>query len=220
MAWKDIVQIKFPMKVWRNIIEIFFSKNKRYERRNLCIMTNIILIVAIILFVVSLGLSVKEPTVAATLLNFLSSVVASWLISNKANEKEAKKKQEGLAKVSHRHLGDVEKSALSIEQYIKDFTYDFTTNEQNLSHDAILLFLKSLDSRMDDLKDRITSTNRDWYDLLADSVKKEIKDAEDPEATTIKDSITMPDLSSMTKYGQVANVVLNGTADDLRKKGL
>lgn len=166
-------------------------------------MTVLVLIMAIVFLAVSLYMSFVDLNVATALLSFLSTVIVSWLISNMTNEKETKKKQEGLAKVSHRHLGDVEKSALSIEQYIKDFTYDFV-NGQNLSHDAILLFLKALDSRMDDLKDRITSTNRDWYDLLSEADKKEIKDAEDPEANIIKGSLKEPDLSSMTKYREVA----------------
>lgn len=182
-------------------------------------MTIIVLIIAGILLAVSLVMSFINPNAAATLLSFFSTVIVSWLISNMANEKEAKKKQEGLAKVSHRHLGDVEKSALSIEQYIKDFTYDFANN-QKPSYDAILLFLKSLDSRMDDLKDRITSTNRDWYDLLADAVKKEIKDAEDPEADILRGRFMMPDLSSMTKYREVAGAACGEDADanDLKEK--
>lgn len=176
-------------------------------------MTIIVLVIAVILLAVSLVMSFVDPNAAATLLSFFSTVIVSWLISNMANEKEAKKKQEGLAKVSHRHLGDVEKSALSIEQYIKDFTYNFKDNQEP-SYDAILLFLKSLDSRMDDLKDRITSTNRDWYDLLADAVKKEITDAEDPEADTIRDSMMMPDLSFMTKYREVAVASRGEDADN------
>lgn len=155
-------------------------------------LTIIILIVAVILLAVSLYMSFINPNAASALLNFFTTVIASWLISNLANEKETKKKQEGLAKVSYRHLEDVEKSALSIEQSIKDFTHDFR-NRQTSSADAVLQFLKSLDSRMDDLKDRIKSTNRDWYDLLAEDVKKEIKDAKDPEESTPK-----PDLSSVT----------------------
>lgn len=106
-------------------------------------MTVLVLIMAIVFLAVSLYMSFVDLNVATALLSFLSTVIVSWLISNMTNEKETKKKQEGLAKVSHRHLGDVEKSALSIEQYIKDFTYDFV-NGQNLSHDAILLFLKAL----------------------------------------------------------------------------
>lgn len=164
----------------------------------------VVLILAIVLLAISLYMSFANPNAAATLLSFFSTVIVSWLISNMANEKEAKKKQEGLAKVSHRHLGDVEKSALSIEQYIKDFTHDFAGGE-GASYDATLLFLKSLDSRMDDLKDKITSTNRDWYDLLAEEVKREIKDAEDPEAKFIKlESMRMPEFfSAMEKYGHV-----------------
>lgn len=164
----------------------------------------IVLIVAIILLVISMVISLYNANTASVLLNFFSSVIVSWLISNDASEKENertnRKKQEDLAKVSHRHLGDVEKSALSIEQYIKDFTYDFESN-QKPSDDVVLLFLKSLDSRMDDLKDRITSTNRDWYDLLADEVKQEIKDAEDPEAKFMEDKPLVSDfLSIMSKY--------------------
>lgn len=131
--------------------------------------TKIVLALAIIILAVSLVISFVKPDAASILLSFFSTVIVSWLISNDASEKENertnKKKQEDLAKVSHRHLGDVERSALSIEQYIKDFTYDFESH-QDMSADAILLFLKSLDSRMDDLKDRITSTNRDWFENI------------------------------------------------------
>ncbi len=70
---------------------------------------------------------------------------------------------------------------------------------------------------MDDLKDRITSTNRDWYDLLADEVKKEIKDAEDPEAEIIRGSLMMPDLSFMTKYREATEAV-ETNMDDLKEK--
>ncbi len=183
--------------------------------------TKIVLALAIIILAVSLVISFVKPDAASILLSFFSTVIVSWLISNDASEKENertnKKKQEDLAKVSHRHLGDVERSALSIEQYIKDFTYDFESH-QDMSADAILLFLKSLDSRMDDLKDRITSTNRDWYDLLADDVKKglekEIKESEDPEAKFIKpESLRMSEfLSAMEEYGHVISG--DGTVED------
>lgn len=183
----------------------------------------IVLIVAIILLVISMVISLLDPNIASVLLNFFSSVIVSWLISNDASEKENertnRKKQEDLAKVSHRHLGDVEKSALSIEQYIKDFTYDFESN-QKPSDDVVLLFLKSLDSRMDDLKDRITSTNRDWYDLLADEVKQEIKDAEDPEAKFMEDKLLVSDLLPiMAKYvGEASSDKADEDEENMKEK--
>lgn len=189
-------------------------------------MTVIILILSVIFLAISLHTSFDDPNAAATMLSFFSTVIVSWLISNKANEREAKKQQEGLAKVSHRHLGDVEKSALSIEQYIKDFTYDFAYHET--SYDVFFLFLKSLDSRMDDLKDKIASTNRDWYDLLSDEVKKEIRDAENPEARFIQSkskrkgkskSKPAPDLSGMAKYREATAASSNeADEDDMEEK--
>lgn len=163
----------------------------------------VILVISIVFLIISLILSFFQPTAASILFNFFTTVIASWLLSNLANEKAFKKKQEDLAKVSYRHLGDVEKSALSIEQSIKDFIYTLSNNKdlsdnKELSDARAVLFLETLDSRMDDLKDRIKSTNRDWYDLLADDVKREIDKIEDPEAKLPKNASTLkPDLSGM-----------------------
>lgn len=160
-------------------------------------LTYAILVMGIIFLGISLFLCFDQPSVASMLFNFFTTVIVSWLISNLANEKTFKKKQEDLAKVSHRHLGDVEKSALSIEQSIKDFKHILVVRN-NPDEIATLMFLDTLDSRMDDLKDRIKSTNRDWYDLLADNVKKEIDEMEDPEAKlSEREPTPKPDLSSM-----------------------
>lgn len=207
------------MKAVKKIV----SDKRNENTAHMSTVTKIVLILAVILLAISLVMSYIKPDTASILLSFFSTVIVSWLISNDASEKENekanKKKQEDLAKVSHRHLGDVERSALSIEQYIKDFAYDFESH-QDMSADAILLFLKSLDSRMDDLKDRVTSTNRDWYDLLADDVKKEIKEAKESDARSVhskSESKPTPDLSSMVKYKQSAS---NNEADedDLKEK--
>ena len=53
--------------------------------------------------------------------------------------------------------------------------------EVEISVKEVITFLDMLDSRIDDLKDRIKSTNRDWFDLLSKEEQDKIKSEANPE---------------------------------------
>lgn len=188
-------------RILKNNMKKFFSEVFTLE--------NFIMLLAIAVFGVSIYVSVKSENVNISniCLSFLSTVVISWIMTKKSSRGDFEKEQQKLAKVSFRHLGDVEKTALRLEQSIKDQIHSYKGKKgSNLSAEEVVSFLKVLDSRIDDLKDRIKSTNQDWFDLLAKEEQDKIASSADPE-----DSVNFGDDSQWDS--EVYGEMFSGFAD-------
>lgn len=142
---------------------------------------NIILILALVMFTISLAMDYFKKTngISVSLLNFFATIIFSWILTKKSSGLSFKIEQEKLAKLSYRHLGDVEKSVLGLEQNIRDYLDENVHKHQN--NDSSSYFLGSLLNRTEDIRNGILSNKEDWFDMLSNEEKDRIRERDDPE---------------------------------------
>lgn len=189
--------------VGRNLFEKGFRTVCKYVLQNL---ENFIMMgcgVAFILFV-SLDMLKLAEGVSLAYMSTFSSIIFAWLLTKKSSELTVKKEQEKLAKLSHRHLGGVEKAILGLEQSIIDQLQVVTKMDNETQY-----LLNNLKSRIEYIKDGVKSNKQDWYDMLADDYKEELEQAKDPESINLNINFDLSELENIFEENAQSEEVNN-----------
>ena len=151
-------------------------------------------ILAICIIVETLGFA---DYISLSFVNIYSSIIFSWLLTKFSAETEFKKKEEDMAKLSFRHLGDVEKTILTAEQKVRDF---ITGERLGGKLDGKLeYFLEGVIDKIELIKIGIATNKEDWFDMLAEGYKGEINKRQDPEAKC-QDEIARPSVGAFKVF--------------------
>lgn len=167
-----------------------FSKDERRKElkqvKNMLLknLEDIILIISGAIFIIATVLDSLKIIQGISLgfLNIFATIIFSWLLTKKSSEFAFKKEQEKLAKLSYRHLGDVEKAVLGLEQSIINYTSSTKDNDMATSKEhSVECLIHSLQGRIESIKNGILSNKEDWYDMLSEEYKGEMNEKLDPE---------------------------------------
>lgn len=186
---------------------IFITSKKSFSRINTVMksilrnLEDVILVMSGMIFIVATILDVTNLIKGISLgfLNIFATVIFSWLLTKKSSEFTFKKEQEKLAKLSHRHLGDVEKAILGLEQSIIDFK---NTNQKEEINYQFQCLIHSLNGRIEAIKNGILSNKEDWYDMLSKEYRNEMEHKTDPEA----EQVSPPDMSDFNPTVPQTNI--------------
>lgn len=131
------------------------------------------LIVSILIFITCIIYDSLNPNsdISIQYLNIFSTLIFSWLLTKKSTEIQCKREQEKVAKISYRHLGDLEYTVLTAEQYIKDCL----KSDSHLEKSSIIV-LERVEDKINLIKHGLNTNKEDWYDLLDANYKHELEE--------------------------------------------
>lgn len=171
---------------------------KSIKTKNPINLEDIIFILSIIFLLLGFILELLNVAtgIFTLILNTFSTIILSWIMTKKSAKQEFTKQQEELARLSFRHLGDVERSILGLEQSL----IDFRVEHEDVKADPDLIkdyyyFVKNLSDRIGDARNGIESNKLNWYDMLSEDEKIRINSKMEPE-TKIEKAF-FPDVKSV-----------------------
>lgn len=134
--------------------------------------------IVLVCLVASIVFDIEETSILV--LNVLSTLVFSWLLTKISAEKDFKKKEEELAKLCHRQICDIDSGVLAVNQKIKDYV----SSDKEISERTRYL-LDGITDHINYIEGSIVTNQKAWHDMLSKEYQKELSDKEDPEATAI-----------------------------------
>lgn len=204
--FKGLVCIETIFLLISFLIILYLNKKIKADifRKMVAKLDDFVLFMAALFLLISIILDFFGITdgTATLMLNVFTTLVFSWLLTKKSSEMEFKKQQEGLAKLSHRHLLDVETSLLSLGLIIKE-NETFDNNE----------FLQGLLGRLEDVQNGIKSNEADWEDMLSEEYRKGLKKNQTIIETQKTEEET-PDMKDrLINYSKFINNIQNANKD-------
>lgn len=104
-------------------------------------------------------------------LNIFSTIILSWIVTRKSTEIQCKKEQQKTAKVSYRHLSDLEYTILEAQQGIEEY---LENNPCSTKHNTINSALEKTKTMILIMQQATKTNKEDWFDLLDEEYQKEL----------------------------------------------